>query len=276
MSQPVTPELIRQVGRQAALAAGALLRQNYEKPHAITMKGAIDPVTESDFASQRLIVNLIHQAFPDHGILAEEVMDNVGEGDKGLGPWPSPQETPCRWIIDPLDGTVNFAHGFPLFCVSIAFEAAGVLEYGVVYDPLREELFEAQRGGGATLNGRVLRVSRVDELGAALLATGFPYDVRQRLPETLARLGGVLGISQGLRRGGSAALDLAYVAAGRLDGFWEENLKPWDTAAGVLLVTEAGGAVSTFTGSPYDITSPNILASNGLLHQGLVAFLTRK
>ncbi len=276
MSQPVTPEQIRQVGRQAARAAGALLKQNYEKPHCITMKGAIDPVTESDFASQKLIVNLIHQAFPDHGILAEEVMDGVGEGAKGRGPWPAPQKTPCRWIIDPLDGTVNFAHGFPLFCVSIAFEAAGVLEYGVVYDPLREELFEAQRGGGATLNGRVLGVSRVDELGAALLATGFPYDVRQRLPETLARLGGVLGISQGLRRGGSAALDLAYVAAGRLDGFWEENLKPWDTAAGVLLVTEAGGVVSTFSGSSYDVTSPNILASNGLLHQGLVDFLTKK
>ena len=192
------------------------------------------------------------------------------------GPRPSPRDSflpTCRWIIDPLDGTVNFAHGFPLFCVSIAFEAAGVLEYGVVYDPLREELFEAQRGGGALLNGRGLKVSRVDDLGAALLATGFPYDVRQRLPETLARIGGVLGISQGLRRGGSAALDLAYVAAGRLDGFWEENLKPWDTAAGVLLVTEAGGAVSTFTGSSYDITSPNILASNGLLHQGLVDFL---
>ena len=276
MSQPVTPEQIRQVGRQAARAAGALLKQNYEKPHDITMKGAIDPVTESDFASQKLIVNLIHQAFPDHGILAEEVMDGVGEGAKGRGPWPAPHKTPCRWIIDPLDGTVNFAHGFPLFCVSIAFEAAEVLEYGVVYDPLREELFEAQRDGGATLNGRSLGVSRVDALGAALLATGFPYDVRQRLPETLARIGGVLGISQGLRRGGSAALDLAYVAAGRLDGFWEENLNPWDTAAGVLLVTEAGGVVSTFSGSSYDVISPNILASNGLLHEVLVAFLTRK
>jgi myo-inositol-1(or 4)-monophosphatase len=291
MSQPVTPELIRQVGRQAALAAGALLKQNYEKPHDITMKGAIDPVTESDFASQQLIVNLIRQTFPDHGILAEEVMAEVGEGTDEMGvgtgpkgsgssgPWSSCRATEDahqRWIIDPLDGTVNFAHGFPLFCVSIAFEAAGVLEYGVVYDPLREELFEAQRGGGARLNGRGLKVSRVDDLGAALLATGFPYDVRQRLPETLGRIGRVMGISQGLRRGGSAALDLAYVAAGRLDGFWEENLKPWDTAAGVLLVTEAEGAVSTFTGSPYDLTSPNILASNGLLHQGLVDFLAKK
>jgi myo-inositol-1(or 4)-monophosphatase len=172
-----------------------------------------------------------------------------------------------------LDGTVNFAHGFPLFCVSIAFEAAGEVEYGVVYDPLREELFEARRGGGARLNGRPLGVSRVDRLGAALLATGFPYDIRERLPETLARMGRLLGVSQGLRRAGSAALDLAYVAAGRLDGFWEENLKPWDTAAGVLLVAEAGGAVSTFTGSPYDLFSPNILASNGLLHHDLVEFI---
>ena len=179
-----------------------------------------------------------------------------GQGATLPGPPPAASLPICRWIIDPLDGTVNFAHGFPLFCVSIAFEAAGVLEYGVVYDPLREELFEAQRGGGAMLNGRGLKVSRVDELGAALLATGFPYDVRQRLPETLARIGGVLGISQGLRRGGSAALDLAYVAAGRLDGFWEENLKPWDTAAGVLLVTEAGGAMSIFTGSSYDLIRP--------------------
>jgi myo-inositol-1(or 4)-monophosphatase len=160
-----------------------------------------------------------------------------------------------------------------MFCVSIAFEAAGVVEYGVVYDPMREELFEAKRGGGAWLNGRPLKVSRVDRLGAALLATGFPYDIRERLPETLARMGRLLGVSQGVRRAGSAALDLAYVAAGRLDGFWEENLKPWDTAAGVLLVTEAGGAVSTFTGAPYTLSSDNIAASNGLLHRDIVAFL---
>ncbi len=321
------------MGRQAALAAGAVLRQNYEKPHDITLKSAIDPVTESDLASQKTIISIIRQTFPDHGILAEEVMDDeVGEGGShglearatgssplpppphplpqsregedrpeksgrlappsqapfsGLGggsggrggtagPWPSPQETtpsPYRWIIDPLDGTVNFAHGFPMFCVSIAFEAAGVVEYGVVYDPLREELFEARRGGGAWLNGRPLKVSRVDRLGAALLATGFPYDIRERLPETLARMGRLLGVSQGVRRAGSAALDLAYVAAGRLDGFWEENLKPWDTAAGVLLVTEAGGAVSTFTGVPYTLSSDNIAASNGLLHRDIVVFL---
>jgi myo-inositol-1(or 4)-monophosphatase len=183
---------------------------------------------------------------------------------------PRPHPT-YRWIIDPLDGTVNFAHGFPLFCVSIALEAGGVVEYGVVYDPLREELFEAARGRGAWLNGRPLRVSGVDRLDGALLATGFPYDIRERLPETLARLGRLLAVAQGVRRAGSAALDLAYVAAGRLDGFFEENLKPWDTAAGVLLVTEAGGQVSTFTGEPYDLEADNIIASNTSLHSGLLA-----
>jgi myo-inositol-1(or 4)-monophosphatase len=273
------------VGRRAALAAGFLLKLNYEKPHDITLKGAIDPVTESDLASQETIISLIRLTFPDHGILAEEEMADeagkVGEGgshglDARAGHGPSPQlslSPPCRWIIDPLDGTVNFAHGFPMFCVSIAFEAAGVVEYGVVYDPMREELFEARRGGGAWVNGRSIKVSRVDRLDAASLATGFPYDIRERLPETLARIGRFLAVSQGVRRAGSAALDLAYVAAGRLDGFWEENLKPWDTAAGILLVTEAGGAISTFTGEPYSLTSDTIAASNGLLHQDLLALL---
>jgi myo-inositol-1(or 4)-monophosphatase len=147
------------------------------------------------------------------------------------------------------------------------------VEYGVVFDPLREELFEAKRGGGALVNGRPLKVSRVDRLERALMATGFPYDIRNRLPETLARMGRVMAVSQGLRRAGSAALDLSYVAAGRLDGFFEENLKPWDTAAGMLLVLEAGGQISTFDCGLYDISAPNILASNGLLHQDLVAFL---
>jgi myo-inositol-1(or 4)-monophosphatase len=157
-----------------------------------------------------------------------------------------------------------------MFCVSIAFEAKGKVEYGVVYDPLRDELFEAQAGKGAWLKGRPLKVSETRRLDRALLATGFPYDIRERLPETLARMGRVLGVAQGVRRAGSAALDLAYVACGRLDGFWEEHLKPWDTAAGVLLVTEAGGQVSTFDGGPYDLYSPNILAINGFLHKALI------
>ncbi len=268
-------EKAAQIGRQAALAAGAVLRRGYLQPHRITLKGAIDPVTESDLKSQEIIITLIQQHFPEHGFLAEEV---VGEGG-GQGaltkkfPGPPPKTSlspPYRWIIDPLDGTVNFAHGFPMFCVSIAFEAEGQVEYGVVYDPLRDELFEAQAGKGAWLKGRPLKVSETRRLDRALLATGFPYDIRERLPETLARMGRILGVAQGVRRAGSAALDLAYVACGRLDGFWEEHLKPWDTAAGVLLVTEAGGQVSTFTGGPYELNSPNIVASNGFLHQALI------
>jgi myo-inositol-1(or 4)-monophosphatase len=259
------------------------MRQNYPKPHQITMKGAIDPVTETDFQCQEIIIGMIRQAFPDHGFLAEE---RAEEGDVGQPPsavpepghpglaWESdPLRPACRWIIDPLDGTVNFAHGFPMFCVSIALEMDGRLEYGVIYDPLRDELFEGRRGGGASLNGRPIRVSRTARLEQALIATGFPYDIRARVPETLARLGRLLGIVQGLRRGGSAALDLCYVACGRLDGFYEENLKPWDTAAGLLIVTEAGGKITTFDGGDYDLNAPNILASNGGLHAQLLSCL---
>lgn len=280
------PDKIAQIGRQAALAAGAVMRRNYSKPHQVTMKGAIDPVTETDYECQENIIRMIREAFPDHGFLAEE---RAGEGDvvqpppaapepgrAGLAWEADPLRPACRWIIDPLDGTVNFAHGFPMFCVSIACEADGVLEYGVIYEPLRDELFEARRGVGASLNGTPIRVSGTDRLDRALIATGFPYDIRERVPATLARLGRLLGIVQGLRRGGSAALDLAYVACGRLDGFYEENLKPWDTAAGCLIVTEAGGTITTFDGGDYDLYAPNILASNGVLHQGLSALIKER
>jgi myo-inositol-1(or 4)-monophosphatase len=295
---------VARIGRRAALAAGAVMRQNYLKPQRVTLKGAIDPVTETDYQAQETIVAIIRQAFPDHDFLAEEDRDS-GEGAKGqrplhlqktppdpypqslkglkgleggLGggqgpavPGPSPKTvSPCRWIIDPLDGTVNFAHGFPMFCVSIAFEAEGQLLFGVIYEPLRDELFEAQKGEGALVNGQPIRVSRTDRLERALVATGFPYDIRERLPETTARLARILGAVQGVRRVGSAALDLCYVACGRLDGFFEENLKPWDTAAGVLIVTEAGGRITTFGGGAYDLYSPNILASNGNLHGKLM------
>jgi myo-inositol-1(or 4)-monophosphatase len=277
------PDKIAQIGRQAALAAGAVMRQNYHQPHEITMKGAIDPVTETDFQCQEIIIGMIHRAFPDHGFLAEEKAGEDGgqpppavqaadHAHPGLA-WEADPPPACRWIIDPLDGTVNFAHGYPAFCVSIACEADGVLTYGVVYDPLRDELFEARRGGGASRNGAPIRVSKTDRMDRALIATGFPYDIRERVPETLARLGRLLGMVQGLRRGGSAALDLCYVTCGRLDGFYEENLKPWDTAAGCLIVTEAGGRITTFAGGDYDIYSPNIVASNGLLHADLIACL---
>ncbi len=261
-------EKISQVGRQAALAAGAVLRLNYLKPHHVTLKGAIDPVTETDLQAQEMIIALIRRSFPDHGFLAEE--ESAGERGSPGPPIKSTSTSHHRWIIDPLDGTVNFAHGFPMFCVSIAFEAEGRVQYGVVCDPLRDELFEARRGGGAFLNGRPIRVSKTERLDRALLATGFPYDIRERLPETLARLGRLLGVAQGVRRAGSAALDMCYVACGRVDGFWEENLKPWDTAAGLLIIKEAGGEITTFNGGDYDMYSPNLVASNGILHSQLV------
>jgi len=278
------PDKIAQIGRQAALAAGVVMRQNYPKPHQITMKGAIDPVTETDFQCQEIIIGMIRRAFPDHGFLAEERGgEDVGQPPSavpeithpGLA-WESDPLPTCRWIIDPLDGTVNFAHGFPMFCVSIACEADGVLEYGVIYDPLRDELFEARRGAGASLNGRPIRVSATDRLDRALIATGFPYDIRERVPETMARLGRMLANTQGVRRAGSAALDLCYVACGRLDGFYEENLKPWDTAAGLLMVSEAGGKITTFDGRDYDIYAPNMVASNGVLHPQLLSRLTEQ
>jgi myo-inositol-1(or 4)-monophosphatase len=268
-------EKVAQTGRQAALAAGAMLRQNYYKPHQITMKGAIDPVTESDFQSQEMIIALIRQTFPGHGFLAEEA--DVGQPPPAVPAPPATawEEDPpaYRWIIDPLDGTVNFAHGYPAFCVSIAFEADGRPEYGAIYDPLRDELFEGKRGQGAWLNGQPIKVSTTARLDRALVATGFPYDIRERLDETLGRMKRILRIAQGLRRGGSAALDMAYVACGRLDGFYEENLKPWDTAAGLLIIEEAGGRITDFAGGPYDIYSANILASNGVLHTKILACL---
>ncbi|MFZ5449265.1 MAG: inositol monophosphatase family protein [Thermodesulfobacteriota bacterium] len=269
---------IAQIGRQAALAAGAVMRLNYQKPHEITMKGAIDPVTETDYQCQEIIIGMIRQAFPDHGFLAEESVGQPPPSAAQESPhpglaWEADPAPSCRWIIDPLDGTVNFAHGFPGFCVSIAFEADGVTEYGVIYDPLRDELFEATRVKGAFLNARPIRVSETARMERALIATGFPYDIRERIPETTSRMGRMLAASQGVRRVGSAALDLGYVACGRLEGFYEENLKPWDTAAGVIIVTEAGGKISTFDGKEYDIYSPNILASNGMLHNELLECL---
>ncbi|MGQ9920552.1 MAG: inositol monophosphatase family protein [Desulfobacca sp.] len=254
---------IRQTAREAAREAGALLRRNFARSHQITLKGHHDPVTESDLQSQELIVARLSQAFPESGFVAEEA---------GLSASPANGEQ-GRWIIDPLDGTVNFAHNFPLFCVSIAWQHRGEVAYGVVYDPLREELFEAVKGQGAWLNDTPIRVSAIADLDRALLATGFPYNVAERLEETMLRLRRLLVQAQGVRRPGSAAIDLCYLAAGRVDGFWEEGLKPWDTAAAVLILEEAGGQVSTFAGAPFTLTSDNLAASNGRLHKQLLAAL---
>ena len=248
---------------QAARDAGRILSERYGRAIQITNKGDIDLVTEADLAAERLIVERIKSHFPRHSILAEE----AGEVESASG-----AASDYKWIIDPLDGTTNYAHGYPFFCVSIALERAGKVIVGVVYDPLRDELFAAERGEGATLNGRRIRVSETDDLNRALVCTGFPYDVRQR-SDFARRFANFIMQAQSVRRDGAAALDLAYVACGRFDVFWEEGLRPWDVAAGVLILEEAGGRVSHYDGAPFDIYTPPIAATNGMLHDAVLHVL---
>ena len=248
---------------QTAHEAGRILQERVGRSIQITNKGAIDLVTEADLAAERLIIERIKSYHPRHAVLAEE----SGASDLAGGP-----KSEYQWIVDPLDGTTNFAHGYPCFCVSIALEHNGIIEVGVIYDPLRDETFAAERNEGATLNGRKIRVSEIDDLNRAMLCTGFPYDVRDR--GNFARhFSNFIMHAQAVRRDGSAALDLAYVACGRFDGFWEEGLRPWDVAAGVLLVAEAGGRVSHYDGTPFDVYTPPIVASNGLVHDEMMRVL---
>lgn len=248
---------------QTARDAGRVLAEKFGRALQVSHKGDIDLVTEADLAAERLIVERIRSYHPRHALLAEEAGEVLAVGGA---------DAAYKWIIDPLDGTTNYAHGYPVFCVSVALAHEGRVVLGVVHDPARDETFAAERGGGATLNGRPVRVSDVSDLGGALLCTGFPYDVRQR--EEFARhFHQFIMCAQGVRRDGSAALDLAYVAAGRFEGFWEEGLHPWDVAAGVLLVEEAGGRVTHYDGRPFDIYQPPIAASNGLVHEQMLAVL---
>ena len=249
---------------QTARDAGRLLAERFGRKIEITNKSELDLVTESDLASEHLIIEHVKTYYPRHSILAEESgASNPHDGDSQNG-W--------RWIIDPLDGTTNYAHGYPCFCVSIGLEHNGELQVGVVYDPVRDEMFAAERGRGASLNGRRITVSRTMNLSAALLCTGFPYDVRQR-NEFARHFASFIMHAQGVRRDGAAALDLAYVAAGRFDGFWEEGLKPWDVAAGALIVAEAGGRISNYHGEALDIHTPPVIASNGLIHEQMMNVL---
>src|SRR3954465_860909 len=245
---------------QTARDAGRILNEKFGRVTQVSSKGDIDLVTEADLAAERFIIERIKSHYPRHAILAEEA-EASGIKHEGSGEF--------KWIIDPLDGTTNYAHGYPAFCVSVALERAGRIELGVIYDPLRDETFAAERGLGATLNGRRIRVSEVEELNNAMLCTGFPYNVREM--EDFARhFYNFIMHAQAVRRDGSAALDLAYVACGRFDGFWEEGLRPWDVAAGVLLIAEAGGRVSHYDGTPFDIYTPPIVASNGLVHEQMM------
>ena len=247
---------------QIAREAGHLLVQRLGSAK-ITNKGDINLVTEADIAAENLIIERIRSHYPQYGILAEESGEAAIIGGR---------QSEWKWIIDPLDGTTNYAHGYPCFCVSIALEHNGVLEVGVVYDPMRDEMFAAERGRGATLNDRQIRVSNVDELKHAMVCTGFPYNVRER-PDFAREFAKFTLNAQAVRRDGSAALDLAYVACGRFDGFWEDGLNPWDIAAGALLILEARGKVTNFNDQPLDIYNEQVLASNGLIHDAMMKVL---
>ena len=247
---------------QIAREAGNLLVQRLGTAK-ITTKGDINLVTEADIAAENLIIERIRSYYPQHGILAEESGEAVVVGGK---------RSEWKWIIDPLDGTTNYAHSYPCFAVSIGLEHAGELEIGVVYDPMRDEMFAAERGQGATLNDRRIRVSSVEELNAAMLCTGFPYNVRER-PDFAREFTKFTMAAQAVRRDGSAALDLAYVACGRFDGFWEDGLSPWDIAAGAVLIQEASGKITNFKDQPLDIYNEQVLATNGLIHEAMMSVL---
>jgi len=242
--------------------AGGVLMQKLGAAK-VTNKGDIDLVTEADLASENLIIERIRSYYPQHAILAEESGETTLVGGK---------RSDWKWVIDPLDGTTNYAHGYPCFCVSIALEHNGVIEIGVVYDPVRDEMFAAERGSGATLNDRRIRVSEIEELKDAMLVTGFPYNVRER-PNFTRDFANFTMAAQAVRRDGSAAIDLAYVACGRFDGFWEDGLSPWDIAAGMLLIEEARGKVTNFDNEPLNIYTKKVLATNGLVHDDMLRVL---
>jgi myo-inositol-1(or 4)-monophosphatase len=247
-----------------ARRAGALLLEGYSNQRAVELKSRFNLVTDMDRASEQLIVDAIRAAFPEHAILAEE-------GGRGAG---AEDDSRPIWLIDPLDGTTNYAHGFPLFCVSLALWQDRAPRLGVVYDPLRDELFSAELGGGTRCNGRPITVSATPLLDAALISTGFPYDYAVEQANNLRQFDRIQARCRGVRRGGSAALEIAYVAMGRLDAHWELWLNPWDTGAATLLVLEAGGRLSDCNGDAWHPWKPDLIASNGLIHDELIRVLS--
>ena len=254
------------VAIEAALEAGKYLKYNVGKVKNIERKKGEETnlVTEIDKQSEKLIIKKIRQHYSSHDILGEE----SGAHDA---------KSEYRWIIDPLDGTTNYTHGLPIFCVTIGVEHKGEIIAGAIYDPNTDEMFTAEKGKGAFLNGKRIRVSSADTLINSLLVTGFPYNVKENPGNVVDHFVHFLPVAQGIRRLGSAALDLAYIACGRLDGYWEVFLNPWDKAAGILLVREAGGKVTTFSGDEKDVIyNPNTLATNGLVHNDMLAVINRK
>ncbi len=247
---------------EAARRAGQALLDHYNKPHQVSFKGIIDLVTEMDRESERMVTEILRQSYPEYGILGEE-------GSKSTTP------CNCRWIIDPLDGTTNYSYGYPLFGVSIALEKQSEITLGVVYNPLIDELFTTEKGGGAYLNERPIQVTKTSELGKSLLASGFPYDVWSSHKNNCSEWEDLIKTTISLRCDGSASLDLCHVACGRLDGYWELDLESWDMAAGALIVQEAGGLVTQVDGKPYSHLQRSVLASNGHLHQLLLEKLNR-
>jgi myo-inositol-1(or 4)-monophosphatase len=255
-------ESLRKTAITVAIQAGRSLQAKLGRVKKIGYKGAVNLVTEMDLLSEKIIVSAIRKEHPDHGFLAEEKAREQ-------------TASPYRWVIDPLDGTTNYAHGYPVYGVSIALEREGEIVLGVVYDPSRDELFVAQKGKGARLNGRRIRVSSVPELSRSLLATGFPYDLRENPVNNFDHFQNFAYRVHAVRRSGSAALDLCYVAAGRFDGFWEMKLGPWDLAAGSLMIQEAGGKVTDFHGRPPGLDGSFVLASNGKIHGEMIKVLKK-
>ncbi len=248
------------IAEAACRKSGEIQREGLKGALNIVHKGEINLVTDVDHACEKEIVSLIQGTFPDHDILAEE-----GSGIR--------KDSEYKWIIDPLDGTTNYAHGYPLFCTSIALEYQGEIVVGAVYEPNLDEMYLAEKGAGAACNGRAIKVSTVSKISQSMLCTGFAYNLRETTNNNFNHFQNFLLKSQAVRRDGVAAVDLCYVAMGRYDGFWELNLFPWDVAAGLIILSEAGGKVSTFTGQKFDIYQKDILATNGLVHQEMMKVL---
>jgi len=253
-------EPFKQTAIEAARKSAQILRSRFGNISRIRKKENAEIVTEADTESEDVIVSSIHAEFPDHVILSEECGLITGASD-------------YKWIVDPLDGTVNFAHQIPIFSISIALAVRDTVVLGIILDPLKNELYSAVNRQGAQLNGEPIQVSATRTIAESLLVTGFPYNVREIFESVMVRYGSCLKASRGMRRLGSAALDLCYVACGRFEGFWEQNLKPWDSAAGALMVSEAGGRVTTFSDLPYTVEQPEILATNGLIHKEMLGLL---